>query len=149
MVKNSRLLYSIVRPVLIYGKLYEGMKPSFLHWVKNNLEQHKSIKVVSDQERTPTYTEDICKGIEAIILQKAKGDFHLAGKNILSPYQMAITVADLLGLDASLIENVTSETFAEPVKRAKKSGLKIDKAMRELHYDPVSFAEGVKKTFDI
>ncbi len=62
---------------------------------------------------------------------------------------MAITVADLLGLDASLIENVTSETFAEPVKRAKKSGLKIDKAMRELHYDPVSFAEGVKKTFDI
>lgn len=147
-VKQSGLLYGIVRPVFIYGPVWEGMRPSFLHWVKNNLEAHKNIKVVCDQYRTPTYVYDICKGIESIITRRAAGEFHLAGKEIVSPYQMAITVAETLGLDASLIESVNSDTFPEPVKRAKRSGLKIAKAIRELDYSPVSFEEGVKLTFN-
>ena len=148
-VKQSELLYSIVRPVFIYGPVWQGMRPSFLHWVKNNLEQNKPIKVVSDQLRTPTYVYDICDGIEAIIQKKEAGDFHLAGKDIVSPYTMAATVAEILNLDVSLIESVTSETFPEPVKRAKKSGLKIDKAIEILGYSPVSFKEGVRLTFGL
>ncbi|HEX8335054.1 MAG TPA: SDR family oxidoreductase [Segetibacter sp.] len=146
-VKNSGVQYAIVRPVFIYGKTWDGLRPTFLHWVKNNLEQEKSIKVVSDQLRTPTYVLDICKGIYSIIENKATGDFHFAGKDLLSPYDMAVTTAKTLGLDASLIENVTSDTFPEPVKRAKRSGLKIDKAIKELDYNPVSFEEGVGLTF--
>ncbi|HEX3025312.1 MAG TPA: SDR family oxidoreductase [Chitinophagaceae bacterium] len=148
LVKQTGLLNCIVRIVFIYGVAWEGMRPSFLHWVKNNLEQNKKIKVVSDQLRTPTYVIDICNGIEKIIEQKANGIFHLAGKDILSPYQMAITVADVLRLDKSLIENVTSATFPEPVLRAKKSGLTIAKAASILGYSPVSFEEGVKLTFE-
>ncbi len=146
-VIKSGLSYAIVRPVFIYGKVWDGLRPSFLHWVKNNLEQAKPIKVVSDQQRTPTFVNDICNGIEAIINKQATGAFHLAGKDVLSPYQMAVTTAQVLGLDAGLIENVTSETFPEAVKRAKKSGLVIDKAIAELNYNPVSFAEGVALTF--
>ncbi len=147
LVKKSGLLYAIVRPVFIYGKMLEGMRPSFLHWVKNNLEQHKSIKVVSDQQRTPTYVEDICKGILSIIAKKEMGEYHLAGKDILSPYQMAVAVANIFGLDVSLIENVTSASFPEPVRRAKKSGLNITKAINQLSYQPVTFEEGVKLSF--
>ena len=147
-VKQSGLNYAIVRPVFIYGKVWPGLRPSFLHWVKNSLEQGKSIKVVSDQLRTPTFVDDICNGIAAIIDKNTTGDFHLAGKDILSPFQMAIATAEVLGLDASLIENVTSETFPEPVKRAKRSGLIIEKAKTELGYDPVSFKEGVRLTFE-
>ncbi len=148
LVINSGLLYAIVRPVFIYGPVLEGMRPSFLHWVKNNLEQHKPIKVVSDQQRTPTFVLDICKGIETIIEKKAEGAYHLAGKNILSPYEMAVAVANFLGLDAALIENVTSDTFIETVQRAKRSGLTIDKARKTLGYEPVSFEEGVQLTFN-
>jgi dTDP-4-dehydrorhamnose reductase len=123
------------------------MRPTFLHWVKSNLEQGKQIKVVGDQLRTPTYVTDICVGLLNIISLKAKGGFHLAGKDILSPYQMAITTAKLLQLDVSLIEQVTAETFAEPVARAKRSGLFITKAQNELGYNPVSFEDGVRLTF--
>ena len=147
-VQKSGLDYAIVRPVFIYGKVWPGLRPSFLHWVKNSLEQGKPIKVVSDQLRTPTFVDDICNGIAAIIGKNATGEFHLAGKDILSPYAMAIATAEVLGLDASLIENVTSETFPEPVKRAKRSGLIIEKAKNELDYNPVSFKEGVKLTFE-
>jgi dTDP-4-dehydrorhamnose reductase len=139
----------IVRPVFIYGKVWEGLRPSFLHWVKNNLEQGKTIKVVSDQLRTPTYAGDICKGIELIIKKKSTGCFHLAGKDILSPYDMALTVANTLNMDSGFIEKVDSNSFPETVKRARRSGLLIERAERELDYKPVSFEKGVQLTFNV
>ena len=146
-ITKSGLVAAIVRPVFIYGEAKPGMRSTFLHWVKASLEAKKTIKIVADQQRTPTYVLDICDGIVAMIAKRVTGAFHLAGKDILSPYQMAVTVANMLGLDASLIVPVTSETFVEPVKRAKKSGLKIEKAIKELNYNPVSFEEGVRLSF--
>ncbi|QEC66283.1 SDR family oxidoreductase [Panacibacter ginsenosidivorans] len=147
-VKESGLSYAIVRPVFIYGPVWDGVRHTFLQWVKNSLEHGKAIKVVSDQTRTPTFVKDICKGIKAIIDSEQTGDFHLAGKDLLSPYDMAIAVASFLNLNAALIENVTSESFKEPVQRAKRSGLRIDKAKQLLQYDPVDFAKGVELTFN-
>ncbi len=149
LVEESGLPYAIVRPVFIYGPTWSGLRPSFLQWVKNSLEEHKQIKVVSDQLRTPTYVIDICKGIVEIIDRKKEGVYHLAGKDVLSPFNMAVKTANVLGLDAALIENVTSEYFVEPVARAKRSGLKIDKAIKELDYAPVSFEDGIRYTFNI
>ncbi len=149
LVMESGVRYVIIRPVFIYGPVWMGMRPSFLHWIKNNLEANKNCKVMSDQFRTPTYVYDICKGIETIIQQNKDGAYHLAGKDILSPHQMALITARVLNLNSSLIEAVTSETFPEPVRRAKRSGLKIEKAIRELNYTPVSFEQGVRLTFGI
>lgn len=146
-VANSGLKYAIMRPVFIYGKQLANMKGTFLHWVKNSLNNGQKISVVNDQQRTPTFVNDICNGLITMIEKQVTGDFHLAGKDILTPYQMAVILANTLQLDASLITPVTSETFVEPVKRAKKSGLKIDKAIRELDYLPVSFEEGVRLSF--
>jgi len=148
LVMQSGLVYTIVRPVFIYGPVLKNMRPSFLHWVKNNLEQQKRIKVVSDQQRTPTFVLDICKSIEKIIQNKQQGIFNIAGKDLLSPYQMAVAVAGFLKLDTRLIECVTSDTFIEQVQRAKRSGLKIEKAGKILGYEPVSFEEGIQLTFN-
>lgn len=149
LIKQSGKYTTIVRPVFMYGKVWEGMKPTFIHWVKNSLEQQKVIKVVSDQWRTPTYVQDICKGIEQIITRQAKGIYNLAGEEILTPYDMAVHVATVLKLDSSLIAKVTADTFSEPVKRASRSGLKIDKAKIELGFNPISFEDGVRRTFDV
>ncbi|MGL5947203.1 MAG: sugar nucleotide-binding protein, partial [Sediminibacterium sp.] len=111
------------------------------------LQANKPIKVVTDQLRTPTFAPDICKGITTIIHTNQTGIFHLAGKDILSPYEMALAVAATLRLDKNLIEPVTADSFPEPVKRAQKSGLKIDKAQRLLAYEATSFEEGVRMSF--
>lgn len=137
----------VFRPVFMYGNFWPGMRTSFIQWVATMLQANKPIKVVEDQWRTPTYVEDICNGVRLLIQQQQSGIYHLAGKDIVTPYDMAITVAEVLGLNKSLIEPVTSETFPEPVRRAKRSGLKIDKAMKELGYAPHSFVEGVRKSF--
>lgn len=149
LVQQSGLAYAIVRPVFIYGPIWPGLRPSFLHWVQAKLQQHETIQIVSDQLRTPTFVMDICAAITQIICRKAGGIFHIAGNDRLSPYDMAVTTAETLGLDASLIRNVTSESFKEPVTRAKRSGLTTRRAQQELDFQPTPFRTGVSLTFHI
>jgi dTDP-4-dehydrorhamnose reductase len=147
LILQSELTASIVRPVFIYGSLLPLGRPSFIQWVQQKLLNGEKIKVVTDQQRTPTYVQDLCDAITTILTFKKTGIYHVAGKDILSPYDMAITVAKVLDLNVDLIEPVTSDTFPEPVRRAKRSGLYIDKAIRELNYTPHRFEDAVQLSF--
>jgi dTDP-4-dehydrorhamnose reductase len=148
LVNASSINSTIVRPVFMYGPVWENLRPSFIQWVASKLKNGEPIKVVTDQARTPTYIGDLCWGIQKIINDQVSGVFHLAGKDIVSPYDMAVAVAKQLNLPLGLIEPVTASTFPEPVKRAQRSGLKIDKAVNELGYAPHSFAAALQKCFE-
>ncbi len=148
LVNAASLKTTIIRPVFMYGPAWENLRPSFIQWVAGKLQNGDPIKVVTDQARTPTYIGDLCWGIRKIINDKVSGTFHLAGKDIVSPYDMAVAVAKHLNLPLGLIEPVTASTFPEPVKRAQRSGLKIDKAVSMLGYAPHSFAEALQKCFE-
>jgi dTDP-4-dehydrorhamnose reductase len=56
---------------------------------------------------------------------------------------MALRVADYFGLDAGLIEQVDASTFSQPARRPARTGFLIDKARRELGYQPHTFTEGI------
>jgi dTDP-4-dehydrorhamnose reductase len=66
----------------------------------------------------------------------------------MTPYQMAVKTANYLKLDSSLINKVTAANFSQPAKRPLRTGFVIDKAKRELGYKPLSFEEGLKRTFE-
>jgi len=146
-VAESGLPYAIARTCLLYGNIFAGTRNNVISWVKENLEQVKKIKVVSDQWRTPTYVEDLAKGILLIAEKKAVGLFHISGKDFLSPYDMAMATAAYLNLDASLIEKVDASVFTQPAKRPVTTGFIIDKAKNELGYEPLSFREGMMKMY--
>jgi len=146
-VKEYEYGWAIVRTVLVYGKNHSGHN-NILKTVKEKLEKGEEYNVVDDQLRTPTYVEDLARGIVSIIDKKATGVFHLSGKDILTPYQMAIETARHIKLDSSMIKKVTAASFSQPAKRPLKTGFIIDKARKELGYEPLSLEEGLKKTFD-
>lgn len=146
-VKEYEYEWAIVRTVLVYGKPVSG-RSNILTIVKEKLEKGEEYKVVDDQVRTPTYIEDLTDGIVAIVEKKATGIYHLSGKDVLTPYQMAVKAANHLGLNASLIKKVTAADFSQPAKRPPKTGFVIDKAIKELNYSPLFFEEGLKKTFE-
>ena len=146
-VAESGLPYAIARTCLLYGNIFVGTRNNVISWVKENLEQVNKIKVVSDQWRTPTYVEDLAKGILLIAEKKAVGLFHISGKDFLSPYDMAMATAAYLNLDASLIEKVDASVFTQPAKRPVTTGFIIDKAKNELGYEPLSFREGMMKMY--
>jgi dTDP-4-dehydrorhamnose reductase len=144
-VKEYEYDWAIVRTVLVYGKNHSGSN-NILKIVKDKLEKGEQYNIVDDQVRTPTYVEDLAKGIVSIIEKKAKGVFHLSGKDILTPYQMAIKTAQYLKLNSSVLNKVTAASFSQPARRPLKTGFIIDKARKELGYEPVSFEEGLKRT---
>ncbi|MCB0494631.1 MAG: NAD(P)-dependent oxidoreductase [Cyclobacteriaceae bacterium] len=144
LVKQSGLKWAIARTVLVYGVVSDMSRSNIILWVKNSLEQGKSIKVVDDQWRTPTLAEDLATGCYLIAKRKAEGIFNISGKDMLTPYDMAIKVKNYFNLDGSLISRADSSTFSQPAKRPPKTGFVIDKARKELGYNPHSFDEGIE-----
>lgn len=143
-VMESKLHWSIVRTVLVYGNILVGNRSNIISWVKDNLSQGKPIKVVSDQWRTPTYVEDLAKGILLVLEKNAEGIYHISGEEGMSPYDMAVATADYLHLDKSLMTKVNADTFTQPATRPLRTGFVIDKAKKELGYQPISFKEALK-----
>jgi dTDP-4-dehydrorhamnose reductase len=145
MVQTSTIPFAIVRTCLVYGNLLKGTRSNIISWVKESLEQGKTIQVVSDQLRTPTYVEDLANGIALIIEKKATGIYHISGKDWLTPYDIAIKTANKFHLDISKIVKVDASTFKQPGRRPLKTGFVIEKARKELGYEPMSFDEGLEK----
>jgi len=114
-------------------------------WVKDNLEKGHTIKVVSDQVRTPTFVNDLARGILLIAEKAAEGIFHIAGKDILTPYDLALHTAGYLGLDRGLVEKVDASSFSQPGRRPLRTDLVIERARKELGYEPLGFGEGLQQ----
>lgn len=145
-VKEYEHGWAIARTVLVYGKPLAG-RSNILSIVKDKLEKGEEYSVVDDQIRTPTYVEDLATGIIAIAEKRANGIYHLSGSDIITPYEMACMAADYLGLNKSLLKKVTAADFSQSAIRPLKTGFVIDKAKDQLGYTPLSFKEGVIKTF--
>jgi dTDP-4-dehydrorhamnose reductase len=142
-VKNCSLNWAIARTVLVYGIANDLSRSNIILWVKSSLESGKEIQVVDDQVRTPTLAEDLAAGCILMAEQRAIGVFNISGADILTPYQMAIETADFFELNKSLIKQTDSTKFKQPAKRPMKTGFIIEKARKQLGYEPKSFRTGI------
>ncbi len=145
-VKVYEYDWAIVRTVLVYGKPQAG-RENLLTMVQKSLSEGKEISIFNDQFRTPTYVEDLAAAIISIIQKKATGTWHISGKDLLTPYQMAVQTAKHLGFDESLVKKIHEGDLMEAAKRPPRTGFIIEKAVNHLGYQPVSFMEGLQKTF--
>ena len=90
----------------------------------------------------------VLSAIESLVLEKNKrGIFHIAGKDTLTPYQIANETATYLKLDSKLIEKASIENFSQAALRPPTTGFIIEKARAELNYQPHSFREILPEIF--
>jgi dTDP-4-dehydrorhamnose reductase len=143
LVMASSLHWCILRTVLVFGITEDMSRTNIVLWVKNSLEQGKTIQVVNDQWRTPTLAEDLAMGCFLAAKKHATGIYNISGKDFLSPYDIAVKAAEFFKLDKSLIKATDSNQFKQPAKRPLTTGFIIDKARKELGYAPHSFEEGL------
>ncbi|MFD1469987.1 SDR family oxidoreductase [Hymenobacter caeli] len=140
---TAGLRWAIARTVLVYGVLRGGGRTNLVLWVRDSLRAGKAIQVVDDQWRTPTLAEDLAQGCWLLARHNARGIYHISGEEVLTPYGMALRVADYFGLDQALIERVDARTFSQPARRPARTGFLVGKARAELGYRPRSFEEGI------
>ncbi len=143
-VQNCKLHWAMARTVLVYGIVDNMSRSNIVLWVKQNLEQGKTINVVDDQYRTPTLAEDLADGCILIAEKKAQGIYNISGKDFLNILEVAHLVADYYHLDKSLIKPSKSSDIKQPAQRPPITGFIIDKAKKDLGYNPKSFTEGIQ-----
>ncbi len=143
-VQKSNTDWAILRTVLVYGVTNDMSRSNIVLWVKKSLEGGKTINVVNDQWRTPTLAEDLAQGCYLAATKKMKGIYNISGDEMMTPYDIAIKTADFFGLDKSLIKQTDSTQFKQPAARPPKTGFIIDKAKRELGYQPHRFIDGLE-----
>lgn len=146
-VMNYSAGWAIVRTVLVYGKPVAA-RQNLLTTTAQALRKNEPLKIFNDQVRTPTFVEDLASGIVSIIEKNASGIYHISGEDVHTPYDMALAVARHLGYNENLITPVTASDFDQPARRPLKTGFDLSKAKRELGYKPVSFEEGLRRTFE-
>ena len=135
--------YSILRTVLVYGKVADMSRTNIVLWAHGALRDGKKANVVTDQFRTPTLAEDLAMGCFLAAEKQAQGIFHIAGKDYMSVIELVERVAKFYGFSMEHISRVDSSTLNQPAKRPPDTGLDIEKARRELGYEPHSFEEGL------
>ena len=62
---------------------------------------------------------------------------------------MVIRMAEMFGLNKELILPITKDDLKEKALRPPLTGFDISKAKAVLNYSPISFNEGLRKTFEI
>jgi len=142
---ESSLNWAVARTILVYDQSSDPNHSNIVLWIKKSLEADKPINLITDQWRMPTLAEDLAKGCWLMTKKRATGIFNISGKDLMTPYEIALKTAEVFGLDASLISATDGSRFTQPAARPPKTGFVLDKARDILGYEPTSFEESLKK----
>ncbi len=135
--------HTILRTILVYGKVDNMKRSNIVLWVKESLEKGKTIRIVDDQYRMPTYVGSLAEACVLTMEKKAKGVFHISGNELLSIYDIALQIADFYNLPKALIQPIKSKDFNQKAKRPPKTGFVLEKAVDTLGFRSLSFIEGL------
>jgi dTDP-4-dehydrorhamnose reductase len=140
---NNSNCYTILRTVLVYGVVADMSRSNIVLWAKSALEKQQPMKVVNDQFRTPTLAEDLAMGCFLTESKFVQGIFNISGKDFMRIDELVFRVADFFGYDKSCVSTTSSDVLNQAAKRPPITGFIIDKARKELGYEPHSFEEGL------
>ncbi|MFW0715949.1 SDR family oxidoreductase [Pedobacter sp. N23S346] len=143
-VKKSKVSWAILRTILVYGITNDMSRSNIVLWAKGALEKGEPVNVVNDQWRTPTLAEDLAEACLLAVENNAQGVYHISGKDYMSIADLVRKVADYWLLDQSLILEISSASLNQKARRPAKTGFVLNKAIKDLKYNPHSFIEGLK-----
>jgi dTDP-4-dehydrorhamnose reductase len=141
-LRVSGLPFVIARTMVLYGYA-PSAKPNFVLWLIQNLEQNTGVRIVDDQSGNPTLVDDLAYGLLRAIDLGRTGVYNMAGREIVSRYEFALTAARVFGFDPALITPIKTASLNQPAPRPLKSGLITLKAEVELGYRPSTMEEGL------
>lgn len=141
---QSNIDYTILRTILVYGKVFDMSRSNIVLWVKEMLEKGKEITIVNDQYRTPTYVEDLALACKISMDKKATGIYHISSSELLSVFEIAQQIAEVFNLDKKMIKPISTSTLNQIAPRPTKTGFNLSKTNKELNFYPKSFKEDLQ-----
>lgn len=143
-LKDSKINFTILRTILVYGKVFDMSRSNIVLWVREMLKKNKEITIVDDQYRMPTYVEDLAMACKIAMDKKALGIYHISSNTLLSVYEIAQQIAETFDLNKNLIKPISTSTLNQTAPRPAKTGFDLSKTNNELRFYPKSFKEDLQ-----
>lgn len=140
-VQNSNLVWAIARLAYPYRAYF--VQKDLVRSLIEKLKKGEKLMTITDHIMTPTFIDDIVEAINILLKNQPAGIFHIVGSQFISPYEASLLIADIFGLDSSLISKTTrTEYFKNRAPRPFYLGLKNDK-IQKLGIKMKTFKEGL------
>ncbi len=124
-----------------------GVSPSpkkdFVRKMADFLKEKGALTLISDQIVTPTYIDDIVKGVDFILSKSIHSEtLHLVGSSSLTPYEIGEKLAEKLEIKANFSKVSGHDFFKERAPRPFILKMKNDK-LDKLGFQTLTFDEGL------
>lgn len=136
----------VIRTTVVYGP--EPQQKNFVYQLLRRLRAGERMRVPADQISSPTYNADLAAATVALAEGEKTGIFNVTGNRMLDRYAFAHLVCDVFGLDAGLLDAVTTATLKQRAARPLRAGLKIDRIKATLGKAPRDPEEGLRAMRD-
>lgn len=131
----------IVRLSFPYG--YRSPVKKDLVWRLTDLMQEREeVSLISDQVITPTFIDDIVKGLETLLLSQQTGIYHLTGSSYISPFEIGQKIKEVFHINCRIVESSLESVYEGKARRPFQSRMKNDK-LYALGFKPKAFDEGL------
>jgi dTDP-4-dehydrorhamnose reductase len=123
LVRSICKKYLLIRTCGLYGIAgSQGKGGNFVETMIAKAKRGESIRVVSDQVVTPTYTVDLAHQIARLLPLHQGGLYHMTNEGSCTWYEFATAIFQLSGIDADLTPT-TSDIYRTPAIRPRYSVL--------------------------
>lgn len=138
-VKNEAM---IVRIELPYRAEFSGKK-DFARSLLSLLKEGKTLTMINDSLITPTFIDDIACSMSYLFTHYQKDIYHLVGSESLSPYDAALTIAEVFDIPQSQIKKTTYDEYMK--SKAERPRYAKIISTKNIGYQMKSFREGLKE----
>ena len=125
-VKAAGCRFAVIRTQWLYGA---GGK-NFVDTIKSLIERKQDLRVVNDQIGRPTWARDLAAALGTFLRTDGEGVYHLAASGACSWYDVAVAVADMIGIPGQ-IDPVSTSEFPRPAARPLRAVLDCSRIRRE------------------
>ena len=118
--------WAIGRTTVVYGYA-PHVRANFVLWLVGKLKAGERVNIVDDQIGSPTLAENLAQMVLALAGSDASGVFNTAGAEVVSRLEFSRQIAETFGLDAGLMDPITTAQLGQAAPRPLKAGLLMDK----------------------
>jgi len=142
-VRSSSLNWAIVRTSIIYGPRKFAFLESFSDKVIETLRSGETMSAFTDQRRCPIPAWNLADVLLEIADRRLTGIYHAVCQEPSTRYEFARKVAEVFGLDASLIKPIAMDEVQTLALRPKTLILDTTSTQAVLNTHLLSFEQGI------
>jgi dTDP-4-dehydrorhamnose reductase len=136
---------AIARTAVVYGWPPVEGRLNFGAWLVGSLEKGQPVRLFEDQIVSPSYAQSVAAMVAELGVRRLGGVWHTCGAEVLSRVEFGRALCEVFGFDAGLIVPVKLAELKLPAPRPLRSGLRVDKARRELRACPLGLTESLAR----